>query len=270
MTFDRWMKLLLSWELQAFPNAVYHSDCWYAFTPLGLMYQVFVLRDRSGFVSLEYSASPLIAPLVAEPGNSMKKLIFGRPKYRAFHEHARLHPEKEYGAHSIEYYFRTGQAQQPEHEALLRLVCKEVIVPYFRRIQTIQDLYDSCCAVTEEGEKDLWLTLRHGDGGYVFSYLHRQQEGLSALYRMREACIARSRASFAEWLAKGYKEEDLNIQTILERNRTAYDTEEQLLLLPDSVQQQRLREIFDENCSKINEMLHITPHFDLDSIFPAQ
>lgn len=92
MTFDRFMKEFFAEELKEFPNTVYKNDCWYSFTPQGLMYQVFVLRDRCGAVSLEYGITPLIAPLDSIAGNSMKKLVFGRPSNKATFDHMNLHP----------------------------------------------------------------------------------------------------------------------------------------------------------------------------------
>ena len=52
MTFDRFMKEFLAEEFKDFPNTVYKYDCWYSFTPQGVMHQVFVFHSRSGGIDL--------------------------------------------------------------------------------------------------------------------------------------------------------------------------------------------------------------------------
>lgn len=149
MTFDRFMKEFFAEELKEFPNTVYKNDCWYSFTPQGLMQQIFVLRDKHGVASLYYDSFPLIAPTGPIAGNSMKKLVFGRPSNKATFDHMNLHPQNDYSY----YDFRTGAVEEPRSVKILRELLSEVIIPYFRSIQTIQEIY-TCAKVCRASNKE--------------------------------------------------------------------------------------------------------------------
>lgn len=280
MTFDRFMRQFFAEELKEFPNTVYKNDCWYSFTPQGLMYQVFVLRDRCGAVSLEYGITPLIAPLDSIAGNSMKKLVFGRPSNKATFDHMNLHPQNDYSY----YDFRTGAVEEPRSVKILRELLSEVIIPYFRSIQTIQEIYTHAQKCAEhriknedclfEGVLDQkpyvgpWLYIGYRAGTYICAYLRNAQEGLAGVRKIRGWYIAMHRYTYQTHYPQISTDTDPNYQAVLKNCENIGRDCERFLLLPDKEQQRRLREIFEENRVKIRDLLKIDPKFDVDFIFP--
>lgn len=278
MTFDRFMKEFFAEELKEFPNTVYKNDCWYSFTSQGLMYQVFVLCNRSGAVSLEYGITPLIAPLGTIAGNSMKKLIFGRPSNRATFDHMNLRPQNDYSY----YDFRTGAVEEPRSVKILRELLSEVIIPNFRSIQTIQEIYTHAQKCAEhriknedclfEGVLDQkpyvgpWLYM--GKSAYIYSYLKMPQEGLNGIHKMREWYIAMQQYTYRTYYPQISTATDPKYQEKLKTCQNINRDGELFLLLPEEEQQRRLREIFEENRVKIRDLLKIEPEFDMDFIFP--
>lgn len=278
MTFDHFMKQFFAEELKEFPNTVYKNDCWYSFTSQGLMYQVFVLCNRSGAVSLEYGITPLIAPLGTIAGNSMKKLIFGRPSNRATFDHMNLHPQNDYSY----YDFRTGAVEEPRSVKILRELLSEVIIPNFRSIQTIREIYTYAQKCAEhriknedclfEGVLDQkpyvgpWLYM--GKSAYIYSYLKMPQEGLNGIHKMREWYIAMQQYTYRTYYPQISTATDPKYQEKLKTCQNINRDGELFLLLPEEEQQRRLREIFEENRVKIRDLLKIDPKFDMDFIFP--
>lgn len=283
MTFDRFIKQLFAEELSGFPNTVYKNDCWYSFTPQGIMHQVFVFRSHLGAsIELYYGSSPLVAPLKAEPGNSMKKLVFERPEYMGRVDYARRHPEIEDGFYSDLLFIRVGTAQEPQKVDILRAIIKEVIIPYFHLTSSIPDLYRECINKAAQQLKEDCVVngfdvtpyihfshkFRGGEGAYALSYLHKQIDGLVGILKRRTCVLERVRRSNAYWEERGDSNENLNFHETLNRYISIYKDEEHLLLLPEQEQQQKLREIFEENRAKIHDLLRIAPEFDMDFIFP--
>lgn len=265
MTFDRFMKNLLLEEGAAFPNTAYRNDCWYSFTPQGLMHRIFILRRRTGQFAIEYGTWPLIAPLQVVPGNSVKKEIFGRPSKTAWSD----------------FDLRTATAQEPESVEALRRLLSETVLPDLRALPTIRALYDEAAAFSDrlsESPRELYGAdtrpylhpyqyLPHGTAAYVFAYLHKAPEGLDGIQKTRELDTMAVRGDLAAWKARGCSDEALHSHEKLNAAMQLDETGRRLLLLPQSEQEQKLREIFDENRIKIKNLLNIAPKFDLERIF---
>lgn len=268
MTFDRFMKNFLLEEGAAFPNEVYCNDCWYSFTPQGLMHRIFILRRRTGQFAVEYGTWPLIAPLRVVPGNSVKKEIFGRPGKTA----------------RSEFDLRTSTAQEPENVKTLHRLVSEVVLHDLHALPTIRALYDEAAAFVDrlsESPRELYGVdtrpylhpyqyLPHGAAAYVFAYLHKAAEGLDGIQKTRELDAMAVRGDLTAWKARGCSDEELHSREKLNAGMQLDETGRRLLLLPQSEQEQKLREIFDENRNKIKNLLGIEPDFDLDFIFPEK
>lgn len=268
MTFDRFMKEFFAQELSEFPNTVYKNDCWYSFTPQGLMHQIFGLRSPSGQLSFTYGTRALIAPLWKEPGSSMKKEVLLRPSKNPW----------------TDFRFRGPTIQDPESVKALRRMLTESIVPDLRILTTIQSLYDEALKLSERRRESHYEVygmdasiyehpyryFNYNEAAYVFSYLHRAQEGLDGIQKMREFLLLSARGDYESWKAEGHSNErfDQDYQTHLEEILQWDKSGWQFLLLPKQEQQQKLREIFEENRAKIHDLLRIDPEFDIDFIFP--
>lgn len=262
MALDQFMKRFLLEELKDFPNTTYRNDCWYSFTPQGLMHQIFILRRRTGQLSVEYGTRALVAPLWIVPGNSVKKEIFGRPSKTAWS--------------GVD--FRLSTMQEPECIASLHKLLLDIVAPAFHSLPTIQSLYDfylefanrRCSSPRELYGTDIRSYLHPyqyfspGEAAYVFSYLCKADEGLVGIQKMRELRTLASRGDMAAW---GYSEEDPYYQEKIRDCLQADEKEKQFLLLSMPEQKTELRKVFKENCTKIHNLLGIDPEFDLQFIF---
>lgn len=280
MTFDRFMKDFFDEELKGFPNTVYKNDCWYSFTPQGLMQQIFVLRDRYGMVSLYYDSFPLIAPTGPIAGNSMKKCILGRPRYMAAAEHIKLHPENNEAA----YIFRVGTIEKENNVNILHAMLSEVIKPYFKEVRTIQELQQYCQKCVEDYKKtphlyleklDLtpyagtWLFTR-SEKQYpcVYSYLGEPKAGIEEIKKQRASHIAIAQYSYQIHKSNIPEKADAIYQNAVKIYGSINKDYEQFLLLPIVEQKKQLRKNFEDNRVKIRDLLKIDPKFDVDFIFP--
>ena len=280
MTFDRFMKEFLAEEFKDFPNTVYKYDCWYSFTPQGVMHQVFVFRSRSGGIDLHYGATPMIAPLIIVAGNGLKKPIFDRPDSAVCFEYAKHHPELEYGIHSEVLDIRAKTVQEPQKADMLHKMTQEFIIPYFALTNTMQDLYKYCMNRAAQAlagncvkngfdvRPHLSDYYRFGEAPYALSYLHKYDEALEGIKKRRDSAISRLYANAAYWKERNQPIDERDLQTALNNCERIEEDGEKLLLLPEEEQQRRLREIFEENRVKIRDLLKIEPEFDMDFIFP--
>ena len=268
MTFDCFMRQFFAEELKDFPNTVYKNDCWYSFTPQGVMHQIFVLRSQSGRLSFTYGTRALIAPLWKESGNSMKKEVLLRPWRNPW----------------TDFDFRRPTIQTPESVKALQKMLTESIVPDFRIFTTIQSLYDQALKFSKRRRESHYEVygmdasiyehpyhyFNYKEAAYVFAYLHRAQEGLDGIQKMRELLLLESRGNYESLKAEGHSDEQL-YQAHQEQLNARVQWDEpgrQFLLLPEPEQQRKLREIFEENRVKIRDLLKIDPKFDVDFIFP--
>lgn len=265
MTFDRFMKEFFTEELKDFPNTVYKNDCWYSFTPQGLIHQIFVLRSQTGQISFTYGTRALVAPLWVVPGNSMKKEVLDRPYKKPW----------------TDFNFRGPTIQEPESVKALHKMVAEFIIPDLRIFTTIQSLYDYYLKYANrrrESHYEVYGTdtsiyehpyhyFYYREAAYVFSYLHKVQEGLDGIQKLREVSVIGARGDLETWKSMGYWDEQ-NYQQQIEECMQRDESGRQFLLLPEEEQQRRLREIFEENRVKIRDLLKIDPKFDVDFIFP--
>ena len=267
MTFDRFMKEFFAEELKDFPNTVYKNDCWYSFTPQGLIHQIFVLRSWTGQLSFTYGTRALVAPLWVVPGNSMKKEVLDRPCKNPWRD----------------FNFRGPTIQEPESVKALHKMVAEFIVPDLRIFTTIQSLYDYYLKYANrrrESHYEVYGTdtsiyehpyhyFYYREAAYVFSYLHKVQEGLDGIQKLREVSVIGARGNLEMWKSMGHRDEQL-FQQQIEECMQRDESGRQFLLLPEEEQQRRLREIFEENRVKIRDLLKIDPKFDMDFIFPEK
>ena len=282
MTFDRFMKEFLAEEFKDFPNTVYKNDCWYSFTPQGLMQQIFVLRDKHGVASLYYDSFPLIAPTGPIAGNSMKKCILGRPRYMAAAEYMKLHPENNEAA----YGFRVSTVAKENKANILHAMLSEVIKPYFKAVRTVQELQQYCQKCVEDykktphlylGKLDLtpyagtWLFTR-SEKQYpcVYSYLEKPQDGIEEIKRQRASHIAIAQCSYQIHKSNIPEKADAIYQNVVKIYGSINKDYEQFLLLPIVEQRKQLRTNFEDNRVKIRDLLKIEPEFDMDFIFPEK
>ena len=269
MTFDRFMKEFFAEELKDFPNTVYKNDCWYSFTPQGVMHQVFVLKRSRGSIWLEYASYALISELLVHPGNEIKKVILGgRPRNVA---------DLEYKSRYLETNLprRYTKINEAENVQYLRALIREIIMPYFSTISVIKDLYLQCCrkgasvAVEYAGKGPVpppafsFASMKQACD--ICAYLKKSEQGLLWIQQAREhdLCYYKSQYNPAFIGTENYRD-------MIQQCQNEYQKEEHFLHLCAARQREGLREAFAQNSAKISEILKINPEFDMDFIFPEK